>query len=283
MDAVAEREFAFTDRDFRRVCALIRERAGIALSAGKRDMVYSRIVRRVRACGCASFADYLDELDAAGDDDEWQQFTNALTTNLTAFFREAHHFGVLERFLREHRAEAPLAIWCCAASTGEEPYSIAMTACEAFDSATPPITVLASDIDTNVLATAAHGVYPIERIDTVSEARRKRFFQRGTGPNAGQCRVTPALRKLVEFRRVNLMDAESAMPNGRYAAIFCRNVMIYFDKDTQHEVLRRLQPRLMPGGLFFAGHSENLLHAHDLFRPCGGTVYRSAGDGGAGT
>ena len=282
MDAAAAgREFAFTDRDFRRVCALIRERAGIALTPGKRDMVYSRIVRRVRACGSASFADYLDTLDTSGDDAEWQQFTNALTTNLTAFFRESHHFGVLERLLRERRGDAPLAIWCCAASTGEEPYSIAMTACEAFDSPSPPVVVLATDIDTNVLATAARGVYPLERIDAIGEARRKRFFQRGTGPNAGQCRVTPALRRLVEFRRVNLTDADAAMPAGPFAAIFCRNVMIYFDKETQHAVLRRLQPRLAPGGLFFAGHSENLLHAHDLFRPCGGTVYRSAGDAGA--
>ncbi|MDC8012891.1 CheR family methyltransferase [Tahibacter soli] len=281
MDAVADREFTFTDRDFHRVCGLIRERAGIALSPGKRDMVYSRVVRRVRARGCASFTDYLDRLAAGDDAAEWQQFTNALTTNLTAFFREAHHFGVLERLLRERRAQAPLSVWCCAASTGEEPYSIAMTACEAFDSPSPPVRVLATDIDTNVLATAEAGEYPIERIETIGEARRKRFFLRGTGPNAGRCRVTPALRRLVEFGSVNLIDDAAAMPAGRFDAIFCRNVMIYFDKETQYDVLRRLQSRLAPGGLFFAGHSENLLHAHDLFRPCGGTVYRSAADAGA--
>lgn len=271
--ATKERDFEFTARDFKRVCDLIHQVAGIALAASKQEMVYSRLARRLRVLGMDSFQTYLDALERE-DGEEWQHFTNALTTNLTSFFREPHHFEILARHLHDWR-EGPITLWCSAASTGEEPYSIAMVACEVFGSPTPPVRILATDIDTQVLETAARGIYPVERIESLSGERKRRFFMRGNGPNAGLCRIDPALRDLIEFRRLNLLDRDYRL-KGPFTAIFCRNVMIYFDKPTQLAVLKRMQPLLDREGLFFAGHSESFFHATDLIRPVGRTVYRRA-------
>ena len=275
------RPFAFDDRDFRRVCRMIHARAGIHLGAHKRDMVYSRLVRRLRARGVERFSDYLDMVED-GVVDEGQHFVNALTTNLTSFFREAHHFPLLASQLQAAQRDGqPLRIWCCAASTGEEPYSLAITACEAFDTLTPPVRILATDIDTTVLQSAARGVYPLERIDSIDTARKRRFFQRGGGANAGLCRVRPELRALVEFRPLNLLDADYGLKRGAFIAVFCRNVMIYFDKPTQYGVLQRIAPLLSAEGRMYAGHSESFNHATDLVTPCGRTVYRAAAGAGA--
>lgn len=270
--ATESREFEFGDRDFRRVCELIHQRAGIALAPAKRDMVYGRLSRRLRALGLRSFRDYLDRLESGGED-EWQAFTNALTTNLTSFFREPHHFQRLQEELRLHAASAPLNLWSCAASTGEEPYSMAISACEAFASLRPPVRILATDIDTQVLQTAARGVYPVDRIAGLDAALRKKYFQRGSGANEGLCRVLPALRELVEFRPLNLLDRRYDV-GGPFLAVFCRNVMIYFDKPTQRDILTRLIPHLDAAGMLYTGHSENYLHAADLIQPCGRTLYR---------
>ncbi|MGH8078468.1 MAG: CheR family methyltransferase, partial [Lysobacter sp.] len=230
--------------------------------------------------GLERFSDYLDLVEA-DPDDEAQAFVNALTTNLTSFFRENYHFGALaEQLLAADRdrvpggQDRPLLIWCCAASTGEEPYSLAITACEAFGTLTPPVRILATDIDTNVLQTAQRGVYPIDRIDALDVQRRRKFFQCGTGPNAGQCRVRPALQALIEFRPLNLLDAHYGLRGG-YTAVFCRNVMIYFDKPTQAQILQRITPLLTPTGRLYAGHSESFSHALDVVTPCGRTVYRA--------
>ena len=247
------------------------------LGEHKRDMVYSRLSRRVRALGLERFSDYLDVVEHEDDADEAQAFVNALTTNLTAFFREAHHFESLAEVLRA-APRGPLTLWCCAASTGEEPWSIAMTACEAFGTDRPPVRILATDIDTQVLDTAARGVYAIERLETVSPERRRRFFQRGSGANAGLCRVKPALQALVSFRQLNLLDPDYGLRGG-FAAVFCRNVMIYFDKPTQREVLARIVPLLAPGAPLFAGHSESFTHAADLVDSCGRTTYRAVAPG----
>lgn len=270
-----KRDFAFSDRDFRRICQLIHDRAGIALVDSKRDMVYGRLSRRLRALGLSDFATYLDLLEHDADGDEWQAFTNALTTNLTSFFREPHHFEHLLAQMTATQAtpRAPLAVWSCAASTGEEPYSIAITACEAFGTMTPPVRILATDIDTQVLATAQRGVYPLERIASLDGERRRRFFQRGTGPNEGQCRVHPALRALIDFRPLNLLAPRYDI-GGPFAAVFCRNVMIYFDKSTQRAILSRVVTHMDVDSLLYTGHSENYLHAADLIRPCGRTLYR---------
>jgi len=279
LPAPASRDFEFNDRDFRRVCELIHKRAGIALVPAKRDMVYGRLSRRLRALGMHSFQDYLDQLERDGGD-EWQAFTNALTTNLTSFFREPHHFEKLREELLARAHRAPLQIWSCAASTGEEPYSLAITACEAFGSLTPPVHILATDVDTQVLATGAQGMYPLERIAGLDPALKRRYFQRGTGPNEGKCRVVPALRKLIEFRQLNLLAPRYDV-GGPYDALFCRNVMIYFDKPTQRAILSRLVQHMGDDGLLYTGHSENYLHAADLIQPCGRTLYRRVRGAGA--
>lgn len=273
--SVETRDFVFTARDFERVRKLIYAKAGIALADSKEEMVYSRLARRLRALRLDSFKFYLDSLEAGGTEAEWQEFTNALTTNLTAFFREAHHFDALREQLAKMPPGRTARIWCAAASTGEEPYSLAITACEAFNSLTPPVAILATDIDTNVLATAERGVYPLDRIEKLDVARRKRFFLRGAGATAGQCRVVEPLRKLLTFRQLNLLDARFPM-KGPFDAIFCRNVMIYFDKPTQLAVLRRMVPLLARDGQFFAGHSESFFHAGDVIRSVGRTIYRRA-------
>lgn len=267
------REFSFRARDFERVRALIRQRAGIALAQSKQDMVYSRLARRLRALSLDSFETYLNQLEADRLPDEWEAFTNALTTNLTAFFREPHHFEQLAALLAARRSGEQLLLWCSASSTGEEPYSMAMIAAEVFESLQPPVTILATDIDTQVLATAERGVYPLERVEPLSAARRRRFLQRGTGAMAGQCRVREELRALLRFRQLNLLDARWPM-RGPFAAIFCRNVMIYFDKPTQRAVLQRMVPLLARDGRLYAGHSESFLHAADVVASCGRTVYR---------
>ena len=262
--------FEFTPRDFARVRTLIYRQAGISLGESKQEMVYSRLARRLRAKGLNSFEEYLDRLESGRDKEEWVAFTNALTTNLTSFFREAHHFPILVEHLRKMRA--PLSIWCSASSTGEEPYSIAMTVCEAFGSLMPPVSIVATDIDTNVLETAANGVYPIDRIEKMTQDRVKRFFQRGKGERSGLVRVRPELRQMVTFKPLNLL-ASNWPVSGAFDVIFCRNVMIYFDKPTQSKILARFVPLMKPDGLLFAGHSENFMYASDAFRLRGKTVY----------
>lgn len=269
-----DREFEFTAADFDRVRKLIHEHAGIALSPAKQDMVYSRLARRLRACGDRTFADYLRRLER--DRGEWETFVNSLTTNLTSFFREAHHFEILVERIRRITEKRTIRIWCSAASTGEEPYSLAITACEAFDSLTPPVQIFASDIDTNVLAHGEKGVYRQDRVERLSPERLRRYFERGgAGLQADELRIRPELRRMVSFRRINLLDAGWPV-QGPLDAIFCRNVMIYFDKTTQYAILRRFVPLLRKDGALFAGHSESFMHAADLFRSMGRTVYQRA-------
>ena len=265
-----EREFSFTEQDFQKVRKLIYQHAGISLSDVKGDMVYSRLARRLRVIGMASFAEYLAHLEHVDDAQEWQAFTNALTTNLTAFFREAHHFPILAEHLQ--RVRRPVSIWCSASSTGEEPYSIAITACEAFGTLKPPVEIIATDIDTNVLATAARGVYPLERVERLSDERRRKFFLKGSGSNAGFVKVRDEVRALVRFEPLNLLAGQWPL-SGPFDAIFCRNVMIYFDKQTQATILNRFAPLMKPEALLFGGHSENFLYATQAFRLRGKTVY----------
>ncbi len=272
------KEFDFTAGDFERVRALIYRRAGISLADSKHEMVYSRLARRLRATGLVSFTAYLDELESGRLGEEWESFTNALTTNLTSFFREAHHFPLLAEHLRKAH-DGPITIWCSAASTGEEPYSIAMTACEAFNTMTPPVSIVATDIDTNVLAVGSNGVYSIERLDKMAPERAKRFFLRGRGEQEGMVRVRPELRKLITFSQLNLL-ADSWPLKSAFDVIFCRNVMIYFDKATQRKILARFVPLMKSDGLLFAGHSENFLYVSEALKLRGKTVYELNGRAG---
>ena len=268
------REFEFTAADFERVRKLIYEHAGIALSPNKQDMVYSRLARRLRASGDRTFAQYLVRLER-GDAQEWESFINSLTTNLTSFFREAHHFEMLSKHLKAITDNRPIRIWCNAASTGEEPYSIAMTAVEAFNSLTPPVSIIASDLDTHVLAQGERGIYPADRIAKLTREQVSRHFLKGAGTGDGGMELRPELRRLITFRRINLLDRNWPL-QGLFDAIFCRNVMIYFDKQTQYGILKKFVPLLREDGLLFAGHSESFLHATDLFRSLGRTTYERA-------
>ena len=269
-----DKEFTFTQKDFDRVRTMIHHRAGIALADGKQEMVYSRLARRLRATGGHSFADYLDALERDTATAEWEAFTNALTTNLTSFFREPHHFPVLAAHARE-RSE--LSVWCSASSTGEEPYSIAITLCEAYRSLTPPVRIVATDIDTEVLATAAAGIYSKDRVGSLGEERLRKYFLRGKGTQEGQVRVRPELRRLVDFMPMNLL-APGWPVKGMFDAIFCRNVMIYFDKPTQKQILSRFVTLMKPDALLFAGHSENFLYVSDALQLRGKTVYELGKD-----
>jgi chemotaxis protein methyltransferase CheR len=264
------REFDFTQADFEIIRKLIYDHAGISLSPLKSDMVYSRLARRLRALNLSTFQSYLDYLQS-DTGPEWETFVNSLTTNLTSFFREAHHFEILAQHL-ESQTQRPLRIWCSAASTGEEPYSLAITACEVFGSMSPPVEIIASDIDTNVLNVAQTGVYSQDRVGKLSAQRLKQFFFKGTGKQSGYVKVRPELQRLIRFTRINLLDARLDV-QGPFDALFCRNVMIYFDKPTQHAILKKFVPLVRTDGLLFAGHSESFLHAADLFRSLGRTVY----------
>lgn len=269
-DKATAREFHFSENDFQRVRKLIYKHAGISLSNAKSDMVYSRLARRLRVVEMSSFDDYLNQLEASSDGREWQAFTNCLTTNLTSFFREAHHFPILQEHLK--KLKQPITIWCSASSTGEEPYSIAMAACEAFNTLKPPVQIIASDIDTNVLQAAAQGVYAMERIEKMDPALCKKYLLRGAGANAGFVRVKDELRQMIQFMPLNLLEEKWPL-TGQFDVIFCRNVMIYFDKATQAAILNRFAPLMKPDALLFGGHSENFLYVTNAFKLRGKTVY----------
>jgi chemotaxis protein methyltransferase CheR len=264
------REFTWTDKDFDRVQALIYRRAGISLHNGKHAMVYSRLSRRLRETGFQSFREYLSWLEST-DGPEWQEFVNALTTNLTSFFREQHHFEIFSAFLGSQPTTSTLRIWCCAASTGEEPYSILMTAIESLGSRSNFVLV-ASDIDSKVLAVAAQGVYRLEGMKGIDADRMHRFFLRGKGVNDGMVRVKTELLNRIQFLIVNLIRDDWPFKEP-FDVVFCRNVMIYFDAQTQRQVLERIFRVMKPGGLLFVGHAENFSDSRDLFMLKGKTVY----------
>lgn len=268
------REFHFTKNDFERISKLIYDHAGISLSDSKQELVYSRLSRRLRATGLNTFDEYLAYLEQdAGS--EWEAFTNSLTTNLTSFFREAHHFPILAEHLRKLKGRHPITLWCSASSTGEEPYSMAMTAVDALGSFKPPVTILATDLDTRVLETAKAGIYSEDRVAKLDPALVKKFFLRGTGAQTGYVRVRQELRDMITFRQLNLLDNNWPI-RPPLDAIFCRNVMIYFDKPTQFAILKKFVPLLSENGLLFAGHSESFYHAEELFKLRSKTVYELA-------
>ena len=264
------REFVWTSADFDRVQTLIYQRAGINLHDGKHAMVYSRLSRRLRETGYQSFRDYLGWLEGH-DGPELQEFINALTTNLTSFFREQHHFEILASHLKSKPANTAWRVWCNAASTGEEPYSIIMTAVDVLG-AKADFKLWASDIDSKVLASAARGVYRLDNIKGVDAEQLERYFMRGKGANEGMARVKPELQRFVEFLSVNLIRDDWPFRDP-FDVVFCRNVMIYFDAQTQRKVLERIHRVMKPGGLLFVGHSENFNESRDLFVLRGKTVY----------
>lgn len=272
--APREREFVLRDEEFAAIRTLVRQHTGISLSAAKRELVYSRLVRRLRKLSLPSFAAYLSLLEA-GDSTEFEEFTNALTTNLTAFFRESHHFDFLANTMLPTLAERNAAtrrirIWSAGCSTGEEPYSIAMTLLEnATDLRGWDIRVLATDLDSNVVAQAAQGRYREERFEKMTAARRQRWF---TALPDGQWQAKPELQSLVRFKGLNLMHDWPM--RGQFDVIFCRNVVIYFDKETQRQLFSRMARLQRPGDWLLIGHSESLFKVSDQYQLVGKTIYR---------
>lgn len=272
--AARDSEFQLTDRDFTFIRQFIAQQAGIELSDAKRSLVYSRLVRRLRMLQLPSFSAYCSYLQD-GDEKELEQCVNALTTNLTSFFREAHHFTFLEQellpaLIREKRNKE-LRVWSAGCSTGEEPYSIAMVLAERMPEDWT-VRVLATDLDSTVVATGAAGQYAEDRITGISDARRKRWFLRGKGAHEGKVRIRPELRDMITFRRLNLQDPWPL--RHPFDFIFCRNVVIYFNKDTQRVLFERFAEQLTAGGHLFIGHSETLHRVSDRFRLLGSTVYQ---------
>jgi chemotaxis protein methyltransferase CheR len=273
----ADREFDLSSADFDRIRQLIYRYAGIALSDLKHDLVYGRLSRRLRASGLDRFSAYLDLVEAR-DGPEREAFINALTTNLTSFFREAHHFTILSEQWHSHAPKTPFKVWCSACSTGEEAYSLAITlaeTCPKLDA----FEIWASDLDTQVLARARDGIYGMDRVEGFSQARLKRFFLKGHGAHTGKVRVKADLISRIHFERINLLMPIEWPQLPVFDAIFCRNVMIYFDKPTQRRLLECFSPLLAPHGRLYCGHSESLLHCADLFKNLGRTVYAPVSKG----
>ncbi|HTU65722.1 MAG TPA: protein-glutamate O-methyltransferase CheR [Steroidobacteraceae bacterium] len=272
----AGNDFQLTAADFDRIRELVRQHTGIALSEAKRQLVYGRLSRRLRALKMSSFREYITLLER-GEPAELEEFTNAVTTNLTSFFREPHHFEFLARELlpklvAHDKGTRRLRIWCCAASTGEEPYSLSMVLREAGGLLSGwDAKLLATDLDSNVLAHGMTGVYTEERFQTMTAARRSRWFDELDG-DPPKLEVKDELRSLITFKQLNLMHDWPM--RGPFDAIFCRNVIIYFDKDTQRKLFERMARLQRPGDYLFLGHSESLYRVSEKYDLIGKTIYR---------
>lgn len=267
-----------TDGQFLLFRDLISARTGISLREAKCPMLSARLQRRLRALKISSFEAYYQFLlkqDPAGE--ERRELVNCITTNKTSFFREPHHFEFLAKLFQSSLTARAMefSAWSAACSTGEEPYSIAMTLRNVFDPSTTTrdITILASDIDTQVLGHATSAIYNEADLEPVPTPLRQRFFLRGSGSQSGRYRIKPEIRNLVDFRQLNFVDP--AWPvTGMFDIIFCRNVVIYFEQATQDRILRRLVGYLKPGGHLIVGHSEHLHWMTDIVQPVGTTIYK---------
>jgi chemotaxis protein methyltransferase CheR len=275
-----EREFDFTQADFDSLRSLVKAQSGITLGEAKRELVYGRVSRRLRALGLSAFSDYRRILAGPEGQSEMIEFINAVTTNLTSFFRESHHFDFLrDDYLRARVADAKgsrrMRIWCSAASTGEEPYSIAISIAEAIpDWDRWDIKILATDLDTNVLETCRAGEYAEDRVRGMQKARLERFFDVAGERTGRRYRIKPELASMISFRQLNLMNP---LPmKGPIDIIFCRNVIIYFDKETQRALFSRMAPLQRTGDVLILGHSESLLQVSDAWTLMGKTIYRKS-------
>ncbi len=278
--ATKQREFDYSFDDFDRLRRLSMSHTGIVVPDDKMDMFYSRLSRRLRALGLSSFAQYYD-LIRDGRSEEFDHFINSITTNLTAFFREAHHFEYLKQtllpdLLAARRVSRRIRIWSAGCSSGEEAYSIAMVLCELVpESETWDIRILATDIDSSVLSRAERGVYEMQAIRGLDEERCRRWLLRGRGGNAGKVRVCDRVRRLVSFRRLNL--TERWPMKGPFDIIFCRNVLIYFNNETKQQLVERFEDMLPQGGHLFVGHSEAIMQWTRRLQLIGKTIYVKEG------
>ena len=271
-----------TEDDFKFICQYVYKTTGIVLNHSKREMLYRRLTRITRERKLDSFGDYCQLLRKQGEQEK-DYFINAITTNLTSFFRENHHFDYLTSeelpVLIKNKSKGVngkkrLRIWSSASSTGEEPYSIAITLLEALKKELPQwdLKILATDIDSNVLAKGKAGIYDVNRIEDLSRKLKKNYFLQGAGQSKQSVKVHDKLKKIITFKQLNLLHDWPM--KGPFDAIFCRNVIIYFDKKTQQELFARYYEMLAPGGLLFLGHSENLGNYQQYFDNVGRTIFR---------
>lgn len=270
------REFEFSVKDFEYISEVIADRTGIVLSDAKHDMVYSRLARRLRQLKLTEFSDYIALLKS-GNEDELLEFTNAITTNLTSFFREKHHFDFLREkvlpTLKRTKTDKRIRIWSAGCSSGEEPYSIAMTVRDVFPSLEGwDIKILATDLDTNMVQRASDGVYSEDRVAGLDVKHSKKWVKRGKGDHEGQIRMSSELREMITFKQLNLMD-EWPM-KGPFDFMFCRNVVIYFNKETQRILFDRYADLVAEHGYLFIGHSESLHKVCSRFALLGQTIYQ---------
>lgn len=273
--SVYDREFKFSEKDFKYIRDLISERTGIVLAEHKVDMVYGRLSRRLRELNLDTFDGYLSSLE--NDEQELIHFVNALTTNLTAFFREAHHFEFLASNLIpniiKNKSEKRLRIWSAGCSSGEEPYTIAMTVRSLIpENSGWDVKILATDLDTNMVAKGSKGIYNEDRVTGLSEQNMKKWVKKGRGDTAGMVKMDDRLRDMITFKQLNLMN-EWPM-KGKFDFIFCRNVVIYFNKETQAVLFDRYADMLVDDGHLFIGHSESMYKICDRFKLLGQTIYK---------
>jgi chemotaxis protein methyltransferase CheR len=269
------REFEYTLEDFNFLRNISNQHSGILVPDDKFDMFYSRLSKRIRLLGFNRFKQYCQYLQDHPDE-EFTEFINAVTTNLTSFFRENHHFEylsktVLPELLKSNQSQKKIRVWSAGCSTGEEPYSLAMTLLENVPE-NWDIKILATDLDTNVLAMAAEGIYPNDRVASISDERLQRWFQKGSGIQKNKVRIKSQLRQIIHFNQLNLM--QDWPMNGFFDFIFCRNVLIYFDRSTKERLANRYGGLLREGGHLFIGHSESLHQLDTPFTLLGNTIYK---------
>ncbi len=270
-------EYEFTSKQFKAFQELVRVHTGIAISDEKKELIYGRLTRRLRRLKMDSFEEYY-QLVKSGDNEELENFINAVTTNLTSFFREAHHFEhmktvLIPKLLEQNATSKKIRIWSAGCSTGEEPYSIAITLMESIpDIHHWDVKILATDIDSEVLAKAKSGIYKAERIEELPQEMIKQWFKRGKGSKEGFVRVAPELQSLITFRQLNLLADWPV--KGPFDILFCRNVVIYFDKPTQKILFEKFSNVLAAHGHMYIGHSETLYKISDDFELLGQTIYK---------
>ncbi|MEI8396444.1 MAG: protein-glutamate O-methyltransferase [Rhodospirillaceae bacterium] len=282
--AASRREFRFERTHFDFIAGLLYRLTGISLAPHKIEMVYSRLARRLRELGLKDFDSYCARLESEKAEDEVRFLVNALTTNLTSFFREQHHFDHLAKTVlpavRENQKDTSppkLRIWSAGCSSGPEPYTIAMVLCSQIpDLRRWDARILATDIDTHMVATAQRGVYSAESAKTIPPDLRERFTRRiKDAPGEPEMTMADELRRLITFKPLNLL--ESWPMRGSFDAIFCRNVLIYFDRPGRIEVIERFASLLPPDGFLYLGHSESLYGVSGSFNQIGSTIYKRTG------
>lgn len=267
-----DKEFLMTGRDFDEIAALAYKHTGIVLGRHKANMVYGRIARRLRQLHMATFREYLSYLND-NFAKESTDFINLITTNLTSFYREAHHFEFLKSTAfpeLKQKTEKRIRIWSSGCSIGQEAYTVAFTLVEAAFPASWDVKILATDLDSNVIETGRKGVYPIDHVASISDAKIEKYFQKSK--DGKQVKVRDNIINMVHFKRLNLL--ESWPMQGLFDVIFCRNVVIYFDRETQKKLFDRYADYLPVGGYLIIGHSESINGLSDRFEPVGNTIYR---------